>query len=387
MGPVETREVDCAANPTDPTCTCGSAGGGSGGGASDPDTAAVSAAASSLDILPALAAGDSPSAVARALSLPATGARSDAVSAASALLALDPTPNNLLSEVREAFALPVLGACGVAVAWRSNSSALDVSHPGLAHPLRAIGHDSPATLTATLSRGAAKVERSFAVSVAAWGLRAAQFEELVLTISGLYQTGGLAFEVQRAMDRVAANPSLVANATVRAAFLAQNAAAAAAQMCTTVARYAYVRAFGVLQPDGVKGAPSFPDFYVHAVDRGYVGTCTNCASRRTSDLTCGNGAGAGSGSGSGSGNGAGAGSGSGVGGLATTSDHTRRACQVQPCRLPVARLESSLLAGLSRCRSSARVKRSSPQAVGQGGRWAAGGAVGLRTATLAPERV
>ena len=308
-------------------------------GTASSDAADVAAAKAALDVASLLASGDTADAVTQDLSLPSVGARgvsvewfsanpaidatgkltrpalcgvdatgaltallhkgsasdtksfeltvlalghtdAEAVSAAASALALDVAPNAGLDQLTSDFALPAAASCGVAITWTSDSSALELdAAAGMAHVHRTVGARATPTLTATLSRGSQSASRTFALTVLAWGFTAAQFDGLMDETSGLDQLGGLIFEVQEAQRRVTATPSLIADDTTRSAFLAQDATTAAAQMCTTVARYMYLRAYAVLDPQAVPTLPTrFWAYYVDVVNKGYVGTCAGCSS-------------------------------------------------------------------------------------------------------------
>ncbi len=112
-----------------------------------------------------------------------------------------------------------------------------------------------------------------------WGFTTTEFDGLVAEVESLNQLGSLVQEVQAAQALVTATPSLIADATTRSGFIAQDATSAAASMCTTVARYMYLSAYAILSPAASKAVPTrFRDYYITVVDKGYVGTCSTCSS-------------------------------------------------------------------------------------------------------------
>lgn len=88
------------------------------------------------------------------------------------------------------------------------------------------------------------------------------------------QTTGLPALLDEAKSRVIRNESLIEDAALRQRFFAQDNTQAAANLCTTIARYLYVKArrlaLGATEP----ALPDFPDYYITHVARGNITTDT-----------------------------------------------------------------------------------------------------------------
>lgn len=85
------------------------------------------------------------------------------------------------------------------------------------------------------------------------------------------QGSGLRSEVALAQLMVSYDHSMIRDETNREAFCVQDATNTAAALCTTISRYLYLHAVGILYPGSLSNFPSqFWQYYVDMVNHGYV---------------------------------------------------------------------------------------------------------------------
>lgn len=82
---------------------------------------------------------------------------------------------------------------------------------------------------------------------------------------------GLTSEVLRAIELVQTHPSLIQDLNKRQKFVEQNAALAASELCTSIVRYLYLKAYSKIYPERILNLPpGFAEFYIYGVDKGYI---------------------------------------------------------------------------------------------------------------------
>ncbi|MEM7183203.1 MAG: FN3 associated domain-containing protein [Spirochaetota bacterium] len=82
--------------------------------------------------------------------------------------------------------------------------------------------------------------------------------------------GGLQKEVLRAQKLVLDAPQLIRDTTRRQKFMQQDPVVAASELCTTIVRYLYLYSYQKIYPEHIRALPTFAEFYIYGVDKGYI---------------------------------------------------------------------------------------------------------------------